>query len=257
MTLTKELFSDLKEKYEKTEELIIEKSKLDPPNEPFKSHYEARSILLDISKTIKQHMESHANEDVTDVRLQFILAHITVDLGKIYNFTEEVSIGEKYLNEALELVKDRETDPAFICATLNAMNESGVMWMNRGETEKARDFLVNAENCCNSFKEKKLEALSIHDLFDGNSKSENGRGEKLLEKINVLTLFYLAQVFGSLGDLEKSAVYCHTTLKRQLNEGEFEPIDWALNAATLSQYFCTNNRYTEVISTSFIMIFLN
>lgn len=253
MTLTKEFFSDLKEKYEKTEELIIEKSKHDPPNEPFKSHYEARSILLDISKTIKQHMKSHGNQDVNDdlQRLQFILAHITVDLGKIYNFTDEVSIGEKYLNESLELVKDRETDPTIICAALNAMNESGVMWMNRGETEKARDFLVNAENYCNSFKEKKFEALSIHDLFDRNAKSENGRGEKLLEKINVLTLFYLAQVFGSLGDLEKSAIYCHTTLKRQLNEGEFEPIDWALNAATLSQYFCTNNRYMEVCLNNF------
>lgn len=248
MALTKEFFNDLKEKYEKTEVLIIEKSKLDPPTEPFKSHYEARDILLDISKTIKQKMESPGNNDATDdfQRLQQILIHIIVDLGKIYNFTDEVSTGEKYLNEALELAKNRETEPAIICAALSAMNECGIMWMNRGETEKARDLLVNAETSCNTFKEKKLDPLSIHDILSRNSKSENGRGEKLLEKINVLTLFYLAQVFGSLGDLEKSAIYCHTTLKRQLIDGEFEPIDWALNAATLSQYFCTNNRYTEV-----------
>lgn len=249
MALTKELFSDLKEKYDKTEVLISEKSKLDPPTEPFKSHYEAREILLDISKTIKQHTEPPpGNEDESKdwQTLQFILVHITVGLGKIYNFTEELSTGEKYLNEALELVKDRETDPALICATLSALNECSVLWMNRGETEKARDFLIKSETYYNTFKEKKLDPLSIDDLFGGNSKSNNGRGERLLDKINVLTLFYLAQVFGSLGDVEKSAIYCHTTLKRQLNEGEFEPIDWALNAATLSQYFCTNNRYTEV-----------
>lgn len=248
MALTKEFFCDLKEKYIKTEELIIEKSKLDPPTEPFKSHYEARSILLDILQTIKQQMEAPENQVSTNdlEKLKIILVHITVDLGKINNFTEDISTGEKYFNESLELIKDRETEPTIICAALNAMNESGVMWMNRGETEKARDFLINAENCCNSFKAKKLDPLSIHDILDGNSKSENGRGEKLLEKINVLTLFYLAQVFGSLGDLEKSAIYCHTTLKRQLIEGDFEPIDWALNAATLSQYFCTNDRYTEV-----------
>lgn len=200
-----------------------------------------------MSQTIKQHMESNDKETTEDVQtLQNILAHVTVDLGKIYNFTEELSTGEKYLNEALEFVKDRELDPAVICIALNAMNEIGVMWMNRAETEKAKQFLIKAETAYNTFKEQKLQPLSIHDIFNGNSTSENNQGEKLLEKINVLTLFYLAQVFGSLGDLEKSAIYCHTTLKKQLILGEFEPIDWALNAATLSQYFCTNNRYPEV-----------
>lgn len=45
----------------------------------------------------------------------------------------------------------------------------------------------------------------------------------------------------SLGDLHKSANYCHQTLKRQIDYNDYEPIDWALNAATLSQYFFTKN----------------
>ncbi|XP_031634880.1 KIF-binding protein isoform X2 [Contarinia nasturtii] len=221
MTLSKELLVDLKEKYEKTEVLVIDTSKLDPPTEPFKSHYEARKILLEISQTIKEHIDD-ANDDIQT--LQNILAHVTVDLGKIYNFTEELSVGEKYLNEALELVKNHETDREIILIALNAMNECGVMWMNRGETEKAKEFLINAETNYNTFKEKQVEPLSIHDIFNGNTTT---------------------QVFGSLKDLAKSAIYCHTTLKKQLIMGEFEAIDWALNAATLSQYFCTNNRYSE------------
>lgn len=247
MTFLMEFLTDLREKYEKTEILVNEKSKNDPPTEPYKSHYEARGILLELVETVKQHMESIDKEATEDHEtLEYILIQLTVDLGKVFNFTEELSTGEKYLNQALELVKDHETNAAIICAALNAMNECGVMWMNRGETEKSKEFLVNAENCYNAFKDSGLKPLSIHDIFTACSISENGQGEKLLEKINVLTLFYLAQVFGSLGDLEKSAIYCHTTLKKQLIQGEFESIDWALNAATLSQYFCTNHRYNEV-----------
>lgn len=248
MTLTKEFLIDLKEKYEKTEVLVLEKSKSDPETDPFKSHYEARNILLELSEAIKEQIktsnEQQSPEDFETLRN--ILAHITVDLGKVYNFTEELSTGEKFLNEALELLKDREIQSATICAVLSALNESGILWMNRGETEKARDLLTKAEHFYKSFKESDLEPLSIHDIFNNNAQSEYANGTKLLEKINVLTLFYLAQVFGSLGDLEKSAIYCHTTLKKQLLLGDFESIDWALNAATLSQYFCTNNRYSEV-----------
>lgn len=248
MTISKEFLVDLREKYEKTEVLINEKSKLDPELQPFKSHYEAKDILVGLARLIKNQIE-RKDDTVTaeDVEtLQFLLARITVDLGKVHVFTEELSTGEQYLNETLELVKDREQHPAAICAVLGALNESGILWMNRGETEKAKSFLTNAETFYNAFKESQVEPLSIYDLLNGSSKSENGQGEKLLEKQNTLTLFYLAQVFGSLGDLEKSAIYCHTTLKKQLNQGEFESIDWALNAATLSQYFCTNDRYTEV-----------
>lgn len=187
------------------------------------------------------------NETAKDEQtMQFILARVTVDLGKVHNFVDELSTGELYLNEALGLLKGYETHPSAICSILSALNEIGILWMNRGETEKAKNHLVDAETFHNSFNESKAKPLSIYDVFDGNSASENGKGEKLLEKHNVMTQFYLAQVFGSLGDLEKSANYCHATLKKQLELAEYEHIDWALNAATLSQYFCTNNRYTEV-----------
>lgn len=252
MTISKELLNDFEEKYKKTEILIIEKSKLDPETEPFKSHYEAKDILVELARNIKNHIEQKDDNVTSDdiETLQLILAHVTVDLGKVHNFTEELSTGEQYLNEALDLLKDRETHPAAICAILSALNESGILWVNRSDTEKAKSFLIKAETFYDTFKASELEPLSIHDLFNQynheDSKSKNGQGEKLLEKLNVMTLFYLAQVFGSLGDLGKSAVYCHTTLKKQLLQDEYEPIDWALNAATLSQYFCTNDRYAEV-----------
>lgn len=248
MALSKEFLSDLKEKYEQTEILVTEKSKLDPPTEPYKSHYEAKDILLELEQMIKNHIKQGNKNDTAEAKqtIQFILARIIVDLGKVHNFVDETSTGEKYLNEALDLTKGYETDAAVICSVLSALNENGILSMNRGETEKAKNYLIDAENFYDTFVKSKANPLSIYDVFNGNPKSEDGRGEKLLEKHNVMTQFYLAQVFGSLGDLEKSAIYCHATLKKQLLLGEYEPIDWALNAATLSQYFCTNDRYTEV-----------
>lgn len=247
MTISKEVLFNFKEKYEKSEKLIAEESKLDPPTEPYKSHYKAKTILLEILENVKNDLQTltssstKVSEDVET--LKFIFTHIAVDLGKISNFTEEISTAEKYLSESIDLVDENELNAAVICAYLSALNEIGIIWMNRGETEKSKDCLIKAGNAYNAFKEKQIKPFTIHDIL---SCSECGTGEKVLEKINVLTLFYLAQVYGSLGDAEKSAVYCHSTLLKQLILQEFEPIDWALNAATLSQYFCTNSRYTEV-----------
>ena len=51
------------------------------------------------------------------------------------------------------------------------------------------------------------------------------------------TMYYLAQVYGKLGEKAKSAEYCHTTLQRQLDCMTYKPLEWALNAATLSQFY--------------------
>lgn len=249
MTASKELLTDLREKYEKTEKLITEDSKSDPPNEPYKSHYAAKAILLELTENIKNHIETLKTSDTPDEdeiqRFKFILGHISVDLGRVFNFTEETSTAEKYLNESIDLFSQYESHPSAMCAYLSALNENGILCMNRGDTQKSKEYLIKADNIYNLFNETKLVPLTIHDLFNHRDE-EVMNGGKILEKLNTLTLFYLAQVFGSLGNLEKSAVYCHTTLKKQLLQNDFEPVDWALNAATLSQFFCTNNRFTEV-----------
>lgn len=53
------------------------------------------------------------------------------------------------------------------------------------------------------------------------------------------TLYYLAQVYKNLQQYERAGLYCHTTLQRQLEYKQFVPLEWAINAATLSQYYIT------------------
>lgn len=51
--------------------------------------------------------------------------------------------------------------------------------------------------------------------------------------VKFLTLFTFP------GDTERAATYCHSTLQRQLQSNQFNPMEWALNAASLSQYYIT------------------
>lgn len=57
------------------------------------------------------------------------------------------------------------------------------------------------------------------------------------------TLYYLAQVNAALGHSKIGAMYCHTTLRRQLETEQYDPVDWAVNCATLSQYYITQGNY--------------
>lgn len=253
MTISKEILSDLKDRYVESEKLIEEDSKHDPQTEPYRSHYAARDILHELLNNIINAMKTLETSDRTDdvEKYQFILAHIKIDLGKIAMFVEETTTAEKHLQEGIDLLTEHTVHPAGICAYLNGLNQIGILWTNRSDVPKAKTFLDKAEETYTAFKASAASPLTIYDIFGTDDEIEPGKGATLLEKINTLTFFYLAQVNGSLGDLQKSAIYCHTTLKKQLDMNDFESIDWALNAATLSQYFCTTQRYKEVCTFSF------
>ena len=73
-------------------------------------------------------------------------------------------------------------------------------------------------------------------------------------KSYTMTIYYLAQAYQQMGEYAQSARYCHQTLRRQYHWLErpgqmasagagVDHIEWALNAATLSQYFAANEQY--------------
>lgn len=121
----------------------------------------------------------------------------------------------------------------------------GVLWSNRHDAPRSKEYLEHAVTLYDEFKASAQIPFTIYDLFGSEDENEKGQGMEILEKTHTLTLYYLAQIVGKLGDLHKSAVLCHETLKRQLEFDDYDHIDWALNAATLSQYFFQNNRNTE------------
>lgn len=166
-------------------------------------------------------------------------------LSRISIETEELSVGEKHLKKCEEVINKYELEPEMILVTLNMLNEFGLFWSER-EPDKSKQFLEKAELCYNQFKSSNVAPIDIHDLFRTNIVAyDTELGFKNLEKVYTLTLYYLAQIYGALKDTLKSAVYCHITLKRQLQSDDYELIEWALNAATLSQFFMEKNGFKQ------------
>lgn len=61
MTVTKEIFGDLDEKFNKVLKLL-EDSKFDPEDEPFKSKYVARETLLSMKASIENLLKNETSD---------------------------------------------------------------------------------------------------------------------------------------------------------------------------------------------------
>ena len=69
--------------------------------------------------------------------------------------------------------------------------------------------------------------------------------EATFETLNTHTYYYLAQVYEKMGEPSKSAKCCHVTLTKQLELKAFQPLDWATNAAMLSQHYLAKEDYSS------------
>lgn len=64
MTITKESFVDLQEKYNKFIKLVEEDSKLDPETEPYLSKYSGRQILIGMKASIENLLRTQPLENL-------------------------------------------------------------------------------------------------------------------------------------------------------------------------------------------------
>uniref|UniRef100_T1GMA8 KIF-binding protein n=1 Tax=Megaselia scalaris TaxID=36166 RepID=T1GMA8_MEGSC len=227
MSSQKEIFSDIKEKFERAYHLVDDESKSDPPSDPFRSHYAARTILEDLVQSLRETIENDDN-----FLYKVFLGFACRDLGRIYVFTEEPFTGEKYLKECLQLVDPYKLKKEAIIAYIGASNEMGIVECNRGNHKEALEHLKRSEDIYEQFQYLADSPMSITDLFGPADEVEKGKGPKEIAKIYTLCTYYMAQ-------------YCNLTLKRQLESDDYDPIDWALNAATLSQYYIGPNLFKE------------
>lgn len=79
-------------------------------------------------------------------------------------------------------------------------------------------------------------------LFSSSKESQADDATKF-ESLHTHTLYYLTQAYKNNGQFNKSAEYGHKTLQRQLLTKLYDPVDWAVNCATLSQYHLTQGDY--------------
>lgn len=238
----KEFINDYKENYGKVRKLLDEDSKNDPENEPYLSKYKARDILNTMRDTLKNVSESDTNLD--KIKLDAMLGVVLLNIGIIDMETEELSASEKVLIDAEDLLIPNALKPEIVTTLINVQNNLGILWSNRDEPEKAKSYLLKAKTFYEDFKCTLQMPLPIEQIISNTGETMTG-DFMFLEKAYTLTLYYLAQVYGSLKENLKSAIYCHVTLRRQLQYSDYEPIEWSLNSATLSQFFAEQNGFFQ------------
>ena len=182
------------------------RSKPADEEEPYVFRYEEREALQQL---LRQAAANAAVEpDGTGaLRARVIGGVLECWLGINFMDTEEPGSGQARLERAIEAL-DIETAPAEAVRLIDALNHLGILWANRGETERSLERLTRAE--------------ALHEtLSSGSGAAAELRvglreGSEQLEDLHTLTCFYLAQAYGNLGTRDRSAAYCHTTMMRQL-----------------------------------------
>ena len=219
---------NLKKDFLKAEALL---SVIDPKETPFQSKYQARKILQDVvSKT----------DDAA------ILGGLHCLLGIIDVDVEEFSQSETDLLQALSYICEVDNRDKIIIQEVKTLNQLGILWCLRDDYEKAKMYLDRSLQSYLQFlkNEDKKCLYELADLFESSVHPSFEEKEKSLELLNTHTYYYLAQVYEKMGDASKAAECCHITLTKQLELKEFQHLDWATNAAMLSQHYLAKEDYS-------------
>ncbi|XP_062989097.1 KIF-binding protein [Elgaria multicarinata webbii] len=233
-------------------------SKKDPETEPYRSKYAARELLEGIKQVLGSEeageaegapgaSEDGAADDVRERLRAVRLAAVEYELGVNHTDTQECSAGEEHLVKCLQLLERHRLSRECVSLYIQAQNNLGILWSERDNIKTAQTYLESAEALYNQYmKESGNPPLDSNEHFmTEEEKLSDQERSKRFEKVYTHTLYYLAQVYQHLEMIEKAAQYCHTTLKRQLEYSGYYPVEWALNAATLSQYYLNKHCFME------------
>ncbi|XP_058808356.1 KIF-binding protein [Phymastichus coffea] len=241
--IDEEVIANLKEDYLEARKLLDEDSKNDLETEPYKSKYAAMKKFKNMQNLLSNFVDNAQQE--TEVTA--MLAVVYLNEGIIATDTEELKSGQDYLMNCINVLSKTEINAKSILPMLSALNQLGILWSKLDDTSKAKEYLERAEKQFKDYKSLKIKEsppVNMSTLF-GIDDSNEPLATEIMEKLYTLTLYYLAQIYGNLGDLIKSSVYCHMTLRRQLEMNDFDSIDWALNCATLSQFFMEKEGFQQ------------
>ncbi|XP_011496932.1 PREDICTED: KIF1-binding protein homolog [Ceratosolen solmsi marchali] len=243
-TIIEVIKAELKEKYIIVRKLIDEDSLNDLITEPYKSKYAAMEILKNMQTVLLNFID---NMKPQEDEMTSMLACVYLNLGIVAIETEELKAGQDYLTNCIGILNKMEIKSNTILFMINALNQLGILWSKQDQATKAKEYLECAEKEFKDYKCLKGCNFNIYSMFNifGIKDCKDSSPIEAIEKHHTLTLYYLAQIYGSLNYFIKSAIYCHMTLNRQLEMNDFDSIDWALNAATLSQFFMEKGGFRQ------------
>jgi KIF-binding protein len=131
----------------------------------------------------------------------------------------------------------------FIVACIRIQNTMGILWAQRTEDQSSLKSLLVAQSLYTEYVAQGVAPLSLSalmpDVDDSGGCDEEVAAEGWLdlERAYTHTLFFLAQAYGNCKQPDKSAEHVVLTLKRQMASKQYDPLDWAINASGISQFF--------------------
>lgn len=232
--------------YKDAKHLSEVESKNDPSTEPFKSKYKARDLYNELKNMLRDKVDAICSEKgcVVILCIDFLL-------GQNYVDTEEFSEGEGYFHSIIKTLKDKEHDLELsLSLQMHTLNNLGFLASQRGNINECMDYFSQAQNLFLDWKENQgndapLSYQEYFNEFHGSEDEKASQRNHSFESTYTHTLYYLAQGFAKQEKSGLSAHYCHMTLQRQLKMNDYNPVDWGLNAATLSQYYVTSDKFPE------------
>ena len=195
------------------------RSKPAAEEEPYVHRYEERDALQQMLKQAAANAAVHP-DGADAARARVIGGVLECWLGINFMDCEEPGSGQAHLERAIEALEVQKA-PAEAVRLLDALNHLGILWANRGESEKSLERLEAAEALHMSLRggsgvRPAVREPSQPNPYRGpNPNPEPSQvpalreGEEQLEDLHTLTCFYLAQAHGNLGARERSASYCH------------------------------------------------
>jgi len=174
-------FIEIKELYEKSRKYLEEEWKKDPETEPYKSKYKAMEYLKSIKEKCLDLLEKSSENNE---KIKGMLSVTYLHMGMVSVDTEETSAGELNFSKCLETLP-AENDKKYILIAMTARNNLGILWCQRSEVNKAKDYLEECEKLYNGFVDDgNLDnALSLHDHFDYSVETSENSASSEIEKV--------------------------------------------------------------------------
>ena len=166
----------------------------------------------------------------------------------------------KYFNSLPTKVKMK-----FVNYYQEIFNNLGIIYYNRGEIKKGLEHFAKAEQIYNTFflnltKDNDNKFIFSNDLsaFLNNICDENSinmlynfetadfeKNKKIFEHNYTLTIFYFAQAFTKLNFRKKAIHFCSVTLKRQIENNEYDLKDAVNNCINLSDFYLETQNFAQ------------
>ena len=221
-----------------------------------------KSIIL-----IKSLIESSFLSEIkslNELKYSCLNAILFYYLGSFNASNEDPSVCEEPFTKSIKYFNYLPTNikKKFVNYYQEIFNNLGIIYYNRGEIKKGLEHLAKAEQIYNTFflnmPQNKYTFSNELSFFINNLDNDNDKdmlynfdtndfekNKKIFEHNYTLTIFYFAQAFTKLNFRKKAIHFCSVTLKRQIENNEYEIKDAVNNCINLSEFYLESQNFAQ------------